>query len=183
MKLVILGRDSVINAATGKPILKMDDWQPVPGSREAISRLHRDGYRVVVVSNQPAIGTGQLKSEALNRIHVKMMESIHQKGGEIEAIFFCPHTEDENCRCRMPKPGLFEEIAERLKINLTGIHAVGATLDEVRAARSASALPVLLRSGGEVDKAVAQGDINGVVVFDDLAAFVDALLLGQVASH
>ena len=183
MKLVILGRDGVINAKSDKPILKTDDWQALPGSREAISRLHRDGYRMVVVTNQPAIGGGLIKSEALNRIHVKMMDSIHQKGGEIEAIFFCPHTPEENCRCRMPRPGLFEEIAERLKINLTSIHAVGASLDEVRAARTASALPVLLRTGGEADKAAAQGDLNGMAVYDDLAAFVDDLLSGQVTGH
>jgi len=125
LKLVILGRDGVINAATALPILKPDEWAPLPGVREAISRLHRDGYRIVVVTNQPAVAQGTLKIEALNRIHGKMLEIVRQKGGEIEAFFICPHVPADKCRCRAPMPGLFEEVAERLKVNLSGFDFTG----------------------------------------------------------
>jgi D-glycero-D-manno-heptose 1,7-bisphosphate phosphatase len=78
----------------------------------------------------------------------------------------------------MPSPGLFEEIAERLKVNLSGVYTVGGFLDDIKAAQAASTRPVLLRSGGEVtaDAAIPAG----VPVFDDLSAFADALLTGQL---
>ena len=178
MKLVILRRDGVINSVAA-PVLKVADWTPLPGAKEAISRLLRDGYRIVVVTNQPAVASGELKIEVLNRIHMKMLDAVRQKGGEIEAIFICPHAPQDKCRCRVPSPGLFEEIAERLKVNLSGVYTVGGSLDDVKAAQSAATRPVLLRSSGEVtanDPAIPAG----VPVFDDLAAFADALLTGQM---
>ena len=177
MKLVILRRDGVINTANALPILKPDEWTPLPGVREAISRLHRDGYRIVVVTNQPAVAQGTLKIETLNRIHGKMLEVVRQKGGDIEAFFICPHVPEDQCRCRAPMPGLFEEVAERLKVNLSGVYAVGCSLDDVEAARAASILPVLLRAGD------APAAPAGAMVLDDLAAFTDALLTGRMVSR
>ena len=182
MKLVILGRDGVINVATALPILKPDEWAPLPGVREAISRLHRDGYRIVVVTNQPAVAQGVLKIEALNRIHGKMLEIVRQKGGEIEAFFICPHVPADKCRCRAPMPGLFEEVAERLKVNLSGVYAVGCSMDDVKAAQAASILPVLLRTSGDASSAPGAAPA-GVMVFDDLAAFADALLTGRMTNR
>ena len=56
MKLVILDRDGVINYDSDKYIKSPEEWNPIPGSLEAIARLHREGYRLVVASNQPAAG-------------------------------------------------------------------------------------------------------------------------------
>ena len=182
MKLVIVRRDGVINAATALPILKPDEWAPLPGVREAISRLHRDGYRIVVVTHQPAVAQGTLKMEALNRIHGKMLEIVRQKGGDIEAFFICPHVPADKCRCRAPMPGLFEEVAERLKVNLSGVYAVGCSVDDVKAAQAASILPVLLRAG-DVPSIPGASAPAGVMVFDDLAAFADALLTGRMTSR
>lgn len=181
MKLVILRRDGVINTITALPILKPDEWVPLPGVRAAISRLHRDGYRIVVVTNQPAVAQGTLKIEALNRIHGKMLEIVRQKGGEIEAFFICPHVPADKCRCRAPMPGLFEEVAERLKVNLSGVYAVGCSMDDVKAAQAASILPVLLRTG-DASSTIDAAASTGVRVFDDLAAFADALLTGRMAN-
>lgn len=179
--MVILRRDGVINAVTALPILKPDEWAPLPGVRAAISRLHRDGYRIVVVTNQPAVAQGTLKIEALNRIHGKMLEIVRQKGGEIEAFFICPHVPADKCRCRAPMPGLFEEVAERLKVNLSGVYAVGCSMDDVKAAQAASILPILLRTG-DASSTIDAAASTGVMVFDDLAAFVDALLTGRMAN-
>lgn len=176
MKLVILGRDGVINVAPATYVDAPENWEPLPGSLEAIARLHRAGYRVVIVTHQPAVAHGALHMEALNRIHARMLDLIRHKGGEVEAIFVCPHGPESRCRCRPPLPGLFEEIAERLKINLSGVAVVAAADEEIAAARAAGAQPVCITPGGN-------GGASDMPAFDTLQQFCDALLTGQLALH
>jgi len=161
MKLVILGRDGVINVAPATYVNAPENWEPLPGSLEAIARLHRDGYRVVIVTHQPAVAHGALHMETLNRIHARMLDLIRHKGGEVEAIFVCPHGPESRCRCRPPLPGLFEELAERLKINLSGVAVVATAEEEIEAARAAGAQPVALRQ---------RHAANGLPAFDSLQA-------------
>ena len=143
----------------------------MPGSLEAIARLHRHGYRVVIVTHQPAVAQGALRMETLNRIHARMLDLVRHKGGEVEAIFVCPHGPDSRCRCRPPLPGLFEELADRLKINLSGVAAMLASAEGRAAASAAGAQPVRLA-------AEASGTAPS---FSSLAQFADALVTGRLA--
>lgn len=182
MRLVILDRDGVINEDTGDFIKVPEQWVPVPGSLEAIARLRRAEYRVVIITNQSAVGRGLFTIDMMNKVHMRMFELIRQKGGEVDALLFCPHAPESGCGCRKPEPGLFHELARRLKVNLTGIPAVGDSLRDLRAAIAAGAQPVLVRTGkGEQTvEAVRQcGDerLNQVPVYDDLASFVDHHML------
>ena len=102
-----------------------------------------------------------------------MLEHIHQKGGEIDAIMVCPHGPDDDCACRKPKPGLFLELAHRLKINLNGVPAVGDSLRDVKAAQAAHASPVLVKTGKNWG---AQQMPAEVPTFDDLSAFANEFL-------
>ncbi len=170
MKLVILGRDGVLNAMPATYIESPEHWEPLPGVLEAMARLHREGWRVVIVTHQPAVGHGALRMEALNRIHARLLEQVRQRGGEVEAIFVCPHGPESRCRCRPPLPGLFEEIAERLKINLSGTLVAVATEDELVAARAVGARAVRI-ADGVVDEVLS--------TFADLSQFSEALLGGR----
>ena len=114
-RLIILDRDGVINRDSDEFIKSPEEWEALPGSLEAIARLCRAEYRVVVVTNQSGISRGLLTPNTLNRIHQKMLDQLHALGGEIDAIFFCPHGPDDQCDCRKPLPGMFEELKQRLK--------------------------------------------------------------------
>ena len=173
MKLVILGRDGVINAAPATFVGAPGDWEPLPGSLEAIARLHREAYRLVIVTHQPAVAQGTLTMELLNRVHARMLDLVRQRGGEVESIFVCPHAPTDGCRCRPPLPGLFTELAERLKINLSGVAAVLAAPDELAAAQAAGAQPVRIEATNSVPA--------GAPVFTSLQQFADALLTGRLA--
>lgn len=175
MKLIILGRDGVINAMPATYVEAPEKWTPLPGSLEAMARLHRDGYRIVIVTHQPAVMRGALRMEALNRIHARMLDLIRHRGGEVEAILVCPHGTDSRCRCRPPLPGLFEELAERLKINLSGVLVVVASEDEITAARAAGARPVRIAAAGD--------EPDDTESFDGLQQFSEALLTGRLAKH
>ena len=173
MELVILDRDGVINEDSDDFIKSPEEWIPIPGSLEAIARLCRADFRIVIVTNQSGIARGLFTVDTLIRIHSRMLEHIHQKGGEIDAIMVCPHGPDDDCVCRKPKPGLFLELAQRLKINLNGVPAVGDSVRDVEAALAAHASPVLVKTGK--DWAADQLPVE-VPVFDDLSAFANDLL-------
>jgi D-glycero-D-manno-heptose 1,7-bisphosphate phosphatase len=58
MRLVILDRDGVINADSDSYIKSPDEWQPLPGSLEAIALLNDAGFTVAVASNQSGLARG-----------------------------------------------------------------------------------------------------------------------------
>lgn len=181
MKLVILDRDGVINYDSDEYIKSPAEWIPIPGSLEAIARLHREGFRVVVASNQSGVSRGLFDTDTLMKIHVKMIDAVRAKGGDIDAVFFCPHAPKDGCHCRKPLPGLFEEIADRLKVNLSGVWVVGDDERDVLAARSVMARPVFVRTG-HGRRTLRKKPFEGVPVYDNLAAFADALLSGALPS-
>ncbi|GJL82439.1 MAG: D,D-heptose 1,7-bisphosphate phosphatase [marine bacterium B5-7] len=183
-RMVILDRDGVINQDSDRYIRSIDDWLPIPGSLEAVARLSRAEYRVVVITNQSGLARGYFDMETLTAIHEKMLRLLNDKGGKIEAIFFCPHGPDDNCECRKPKPGMFAELAARSGQSLRGIPAVGDSLRDLKAAASVGALPVLVKTGKgrdtmkELAKDTAFSGSVHVPVYKDLGAFVDEFLEG-----
>ncbi len=180
MKLIVLDRDGVINEDSDAYIKSPEEWIPIAGSLEAIARLNRHGYRVVVATNQSGVARGLFTLDTLARIHRRMLEAVRDKGGEIDAIFFCPHGPDDQCRCRKPAPGLYEEIADRLKTSLENVYAVGDSERDLVAARAVGARPALVRTGKGVRTLRKSKLLGDTPVFDDLAAFTDALVTGRL---
>src|SRR3569623_519433 len=172
MKLVILGRDGVINEDVEGGVTAPEAWQPLAGSIEAIVRLNRAGFRVVVASNQSGLGRGLFDVTTLLQIHDKMHRTLAAQGGVVDAVFFCPPTAADQCACRKPKPGMLLDIAARLQTDLTAVPVIGARLRDARAARG--------RAGKNALQTLQ--DTGGVPVYDDLAAAVAALLSGADAA-
>lgn len=171
MKLVILDRDGTINHDSDQYIKSPSEWKPIKGSLEAIARLSQNGWRVVVATNQSGIGRGLFDVATLNAIHDMMHRAVHQAGGRIDAIFFCPHAGDANCECRKPKPGMLLEIAKRMNVELEGVPMVGDSLRDLQAAAAAGARPVLVLTGKGRKTRDAGGLPAGTAVYPDLAAF------------
>jgi D-glycero-D-manno-heptose 1,7-bisphosphate phosphatase len=176
MKLIILDRDGVINFDSDQFIKNPEEWKPIPGSLEAIARLNQADYRVVVSTNQSGIGRGLFDMPMLNAIHDKMHKACAQVGARIDAVFFCPHTAETNCRCRKPKAGMLEEIAERYNVSLSGIPTVGDSLRDLQSSSTMGALPFLVLTGKGVKTKSAGGLPEGTRVFADLAAVAAELV-------
>jgi D-glycero-D-manno-heptose 1,7-bisphosphate phosphatase len=176
MKLIILDRDGVINFDSDQFIKNPDEWKPIPGSLESIARLNQAGYRVVVATNQSGIGRGLFDMPTLNAIHDKMHKLLAQVGGRIDAIFFCPHTNEANCACRKPKSGMIEEIAERYGISLQEVPAVGDSLRDLEAAARVGAQPYLVLTGKGAKTQAKGGLPEGTLIFPDLASVAATLL-------
>ncbi len=176
MSLIILDRDGVINIDSVQFIKSPDEWKPIPGSLEAIARLTREGWRVVVATNQSGLARGLFEMATLNAIHAKMHKAVTQAGGRIEAVFYCPHAADMECECRKPRTGMFNEIATRYGRDLSNVPAIGDSLRDLQAAASVGARPFLVRTGKGEKTLMAGGLPENTPVFADLSEAVDHLL-------
>lgn len=180
-RLVIVGRDGILNVYREDHVKSPDEWQPVPGALEAVARLNHAGWHTVVATNQAGIGRGMIDMASINAVHLHMMQRLAAVGGRVDAVFFCPHTPEEDCDCRKPKPGLMRQIALRYGIDLRTVPMVCDTVRDLHAARSAGCEPHLVRSGRAAELTDAQvaeivALVPGTEVHDSLGAFVDFLL-------
>jgi D-glycero-D-manno-heptose 1,7-bisphosphate phosphatase len=179
MPLVILDRDGVINRDSDVFIKSPQEYIPLPGSLAAIARLNAAGFTVAVATNQSGVGRGLYDLATLDAIHDKLRRLLAQEGGHVDGIFFCPHTPDDHCDCRKPKPGLLTQISDHFRVPLVGVPVVGDALRDIQAAQAVGASPMLVRTGKGAKTLGAGEGLEGVPVFNDLAAAVDALLANR----
>jgi len=180
MRLVILDRDGVINEDSDDFIKSEDEWIPIPGSLEAIAQLTHAGFNIAVATNQSGIGRGLFDVSVLHDMHNKMSTLLEEMGGYIDAVFFCPHLPSANCSCRKPKPGMLLDIARRFDYDsLAGVYYIGDTYRDVKAARAAGAVPVLVKTGKGMRTLEnhSEEELSDVLVFDDLMTATNNLLV------
>ncbi|MCD6055912.1 MAG: gmhB [Gammaproteobacteria bacterium] len=178
--IVALDRDGVINEESSDYIKSPEEWQPIPGSIEAIAALSKAGYRVFVLTNQSGLHRGLFDLKTLEAIHHKMQAAVKQHGGIIEHIFYCPHTPEENCACRKPKTGLVEQLCQFAKCESNDIVFVGDSLRDLQAAETAHCRQWVLVKTGNGEKTLADHLHDPVIakarIYPDLKHFALTLL-------
>jgi D-glycero-D-manno-heptose 1,7-bisphosphate phosphatase len=181
MKLVILDRDGTINEDRDDYVKSPEEWVPLPGALEAISRLNHAGWHTVLATNQSGLGRGLFDMAMLNAMHARMNQMLSKHGGRIDAVFFCPHAPEEQCDCRKPLPGLVLQIGERYGLDLSEVPVVGDSLRDIQAGRAAGCPTHLVRTGkcaplddAQLEQIVQQ--VPGTQLHADLCAFADALI-------
>jgi D-glycero-D-manno-heptose 1,7-bisphosphate phosphatase len=179
MKLVILDRDGVINQDSVNFIKNPNEWIPLPGSLEAIALLNQSGFRVAIATNQSGIARGLFDMATLNAIHDKMHRALAHVGGRIDAMFYCPHSADDNCTCRKPKTGMIEDIGHRFSIDLSNVYAVGDAPRDIQAFADAGCKTILVLTG-KGEETLLQGNLpEGTLVFADLNDAVQHIIMEQ----
>ena len=186
VKLVILGRDGILNDFRDDHVKAPEEWTPIPGALEAVARLNHAGWHAVVATNQSGIGRGMIDMASVNAVHAHMLRQLMAVGGRIDAVFFCPHTPEDGCDCRKPLPGLMRDIAKRYSIDPKHVPMVADTLRDLQAAHAAGCEPHLVLSGRAATLDAAQikhlaEQVPHTQVHVDLAAFAEHLLTRHLA--
>ena len=181
LNLIILDRDGTINEDRDDFVKSADEWVPLPGALEAIARLNHAGWHTVIATNQSGLGRGLFDMAALNAMHAKMNAALASVGGRVGAVFFCPHAPEDQCSCRKPLPGLYEQIGERYGVDLHKVPVVGDSVRDLEAAVAAGCPPHLVRTGKGAeftDAQIAQlhQQFPGLQVHADLAAFAESMI-------
>jgi histidinol-phosphate phosphatase family protein len=144
-RALFLDRDGVILRALprGGYLTKWNQAELVDGIRSLVSSARSAGYLTVVVTNQPQVSRGLLSEPALREIHDRMTAALD---GQLDAIYYCPHVDADDCNCRKPKNGMLLRGSQDLNIALDRSIFVGDSDRDVRAGASAGCRTVFIRN-------------------------------------
>lgn len=177
-RAVFLDRDGTMNISKGF-ISKVEDFELIPGTVEAIKAINKSGALAIVITNQPVIARGECSFEELHNIHNKLKTLLGEKGAFVDDIFYCPHHPDKgfegevpelkfDCECRKPKTGMIEEAVDKYNIDLSRSYMVGDSTMDLETARNAGVKSVLVDTGfaGNDGKYDRSCDIKAKDLFD-----------------
>ncbi|MEM6582388.1 MAG: D-glycero-beta-D-manno-heptose 1,7-bisphosphate 7-phosphatase [Pseudomonadota bacterium] len=185
---IILDRDGVINEDSPDYIRGLNDWQPIPGSIQAIADLSLAGFLIVIATNQSGLARGLFRLDNMQAIHARLHQLVAAKGGNIAGIFYCPHRPEDDCNCRKPGVGLLQVAERELGISLRDAWFVGDRMTDLQTAAAFGCKPVLVKTGRGVAtlEALHAGhthstQVNSLCIYDDLAAVANSLLSEEPA--
>ena len=153
-------------------------WSDVvcyPQAIAALSRLRDWPGKVVVVTNQSVVGRGLLSLQEAQEINDRLIHEVTQRGGRIDAVFMCPHTPGDNCLCRKPRPGLLQQAARALDLNLEASIMIGDALSDIAAGRAAGVQRVALVCTGRGERQVQSPVAGKTTTFPVFPTLADAL--------
>lgn len=176
-RCIFLDRDGVLNVERGY-VHRIEDFEFVARAPEAIARLNKAGWTVVVITNQSGIGRGLYTEADYKKLTAHIQNSLAQFGGHLDAVYHCPHTPDWNspygCSCRKPLPGLIFQAKEQLRLDLCDSVLVGDKISDIEAGRAAGISTCFLVESGHSLSCCDRKASDGV--FSCLADCVDFLL-------
>lgn len=121
-----------------------DQVDLLPSASAVLKDLREQGFRLVVVTNQSGIGRGFFNHAQAAAVTERLAELLAEQGAWIDATYSCPHSPEDGCDCRKPKPGMLHRAAHELDLDLTRSFMVGDRISDCEAAEAAGCQPILL---------------------------------------
>lgn len=151
---VFLDRDGVLVEDSGL-ITRAEQFRPLPGVPEALTRLQRAGFALVVVSNQAVVARGLVTEDEVRRLNEHLEALLLTAGApRLDGWYFCPHHPSATdpayrvvCECRKPAPGMLRQAARELGLDLTASYMIGDRLTDVAAGARVGCRTLLLETG------------------------------------
>jgi histidinol-phosphate phosphatase family protein len=138
-------RDGVINERiVGSYVTCWSKFRFVPGIIETLAKLSELDLPMIVVSNQAAVGKGILSVSDLAEITRRFVDRLGGVGARIDAVYYCPHTAEQDCECRKPREGLLRRAADEWRLDLSRSALVGDSISDLEAARAVDCKAILL---------------------------------------
>jgi D-glycero-D-manno-heptose 1,7-bisphosphate phosphatase len=175
VKLLIVDRDGVVSRDPDGRVPRAGDWQAQPGSAEAIARFAHDGWRIAMLADCAGLARGSCDMSALNALHGRILESVGDAGGRIDAILFLPSAQTVPDRTERAAEAVRDALA-RLGASAADTVVVTDSRPDLEAVHAAGCRPVLVLTGH--GRATFQsGDLPpGTLVRADLAAVAAELV-------
>ncbi|MBF0225253.1 MAG: D-glycero-beta-D-manno-heptose 1,7-bisphosphate 7-phosphatase [Desulfobacterales bacterium] len=169
-KYVFLDRDGVINEDPGY----VQNWRQfkfLDGSIEAITKLYKNGFDVIIITNQSGVKKGIINLDDLKNIFKLLKSEIKANGGEIKDIFYCPHSDVDECVCRKPKPGMILKAKDIYNIDISQACLVGDSARDIECGINAGCGHTILVKTGhghEAKKTLSEKNIYPNFIANDL---------------
>lgn len=160
-KAVFIDRDGTINV-DGPYLNDPGKLKLYPGVVSGIRRLNKNGYKVIIITNQSGLARGFFSRETLENIHDELRSRLSEGGARIDAIYYCPHHPDDNCGCRKPKTKLFEKAIADFNIDVSMSFVIGDRMLDVEAGHKIGCRSILVPEKGK-EKQVELEKLNSSV--------------------
>ncbi|GLH73176.1 D,D-heptose 1,7-bisphosphate phosphatase [Geothrix limicola] len=160
-RAVFLDRDGVLVEDRGL-LVDAEDIRIYEGVPEALARLHRAGFALVVVSNQAVVARGLLSEAGMRRLQETLEARLQAQGAPaFDGFYYCPHHPSAtlpeyrvDCGCRKPRPGMLLKAAEDLGLDLASSYMVGDRPTDLQAGHRAGCLGIWVQSGRHADRPI-----------------------------
>lgn len=165
-KALFLDRDGIINIDKGY-VYKAIDIEFVEGIFDLVKRFMREGFKIVIVTNQSGIARGMFSEDDFYIVMKYIKTKFKEHNAAIDAVYFCPHHPDFDrpCTCRKPNEGMFIQAQKELDIIMNKSVMVGDSLRDIEAARRAGVLVrYLLSSTKDCDDATVVESLKQIKV-------------------
>ncbi len=172
-QLILLDRDGVVNHESADFIKSPSEWRPLDGAIEAIVLLQAH-FDVAICTNQSGVGRGLLSESTLQQIHDKLNNAIIDAGGKPVNIYYCPHTPDDDCSCRKPRPGLISAAIRSWGGAPKATLYAGDSARDLEAAQAAGCQSALLLTGNGPQTQLSDA-ARDVPCYRDLAELAEIL--------
>ena len=178
-RAVFLDRDGVLIENRADYVR---DWSHVtllPWTVDALRGFHGRGLKIIVVTNQSAIGRGLLTLETAWEINNRLIQNIKDKGGWIDAFYMCPHRPQDECICRKPQPGLLLQAAKELSLDLGSSWMVVDAWSDLLAGQFAGLRVIIMVKTGRGASQLLEAhpeEVKSFLTYDNLLDAYKAIL-------
>ena len=176
---IFLDRDGVIIENRTDYV---QDWSQVsvfPDAIRALSNSKLKNHKIVIVTNQSAVGRGIISLDTAVDINQRLVQLIHDQGSKVDGVYLCPHGPNDGCDCRKPKPGLLLVAAKELSLDLKRSWMVGDAWSDVEAGQAAGVKgTIMLRTGRGADQLTLPrpANVREFLVCNDLPEALETIL-------
>lgn len=131
IKVAFLDRDgTIVKEYDDDGWINRTEPEILSGSIEALKQMRKLGYQIIIITNQSLISKGLIKLDEYNKFNNNLIEELNKNQIEILDIFYCPHTKEENCNCKKPKPGMILKACEKYNIDMNKSFVAGDTASD-----------------------------------------------------
>ena len=177
-RAIFLDRDGVLIENRSDYVRDWSQVRIIPEAIHALSLTPARNYKIVIVTNQSAIGRGLIQPEKADEINRQLFNLIRHHGGQVDGVYVCPHKPDDGCFCRKPKPGLLLQAANELSLDLQRSWMIGDAWSDVQAGQRAGVLQnIILKTGRGTEQLLGPRpeEIAASLIFDNLPLAFDAI--------
>ena len=156
IKTIFLDRDGVINKDKNY-LYKKDDFEFIDGVFDACLYFSNLNYKIIIITNQSGISRGYFTESDFKIVNDWMIEQFSLHNINILDTFYCPHSPEDNCLCRKPKPGMLLKAKNKYGIDMENSWLIGDKEDDIIAGiKSGVFNTILVRSGHKIDESASK---------------------------
>ncbi len=148
---IFLDRDGTIIKDVGY-IKNSNEVEFFPETFTTLLKL-QSNFLLFIITNQSGISKGFTTENEVMQVNNYIVAELKSKGIIITEVYCCPHSNEDNCYCKKPKPYFIEEAAKAYNLDLANSYILGDHPSDVYCGLNAKVTPIYVLTGhGEMHR-------------------------------